>query len=249
MPHTEPNPCLFPRIFLLSHMRAYTSLLGHILGSHPQINGYYEMHLSYEDASAVERQWTMYQASDDLKPGSRYLFDKLLHNDYALNYDDALPAGSRILISIRRPLASIRSIVDLFAKKEAGELYADPVEAARYYLERLEWLTAFACDNPGRYFYFDAEALIHRADALLLKLTQWLELDTPLEREYRLFSQTGQARKGDCSAKLRSGVIDGTETVYPEVAIPEDLMSEVNQVYEAASRVLLRHAIDSYQNN
>ena len=40
------KPCA--RIFLLSHMRAYTSLAGHILGSHPQINGYYEMHLGYE---------------------------------------------------------------------------------------------------------------------------------------------------------------------------------------------------------
>jgi len=25
-------------------MRAFTSLAGHILGSNPQINGYYEMH-------------------------------------------------------------------------------------------------------------------------------------------------------------------------------------------------------------
>ena len=34
-----PDP--YARIFLLSHMRAYTSLAGRILGSHPQINGYY----------------------------------------------------------------------------------------------------------------------------------------------------------------------------------------------------------------
>ena len=46
----------YARIFLLSHMRAFTSLAGHILGSHPQINGYYEMHLSYEDAAALDRQ-------------------------------------------------------------------------------------------------------------------------------------------------------------------------------------------------
>ena len=64
----------------------------------------------------------------------------------------------------RRPLASIRSIVDLFAKKEAGELYADPVEAARYYLERLQWLASFASDYHGRYFYFDAETLVGHLD-------------------------------------------------------------------------------------
>jgi hypothetical protein len=51
----------YARIFLLSHMRAYTSLAGHILGSHPQINGYYEMHISYEDASALDRQLEMFR--------------------------------------------------------------------------------------------------------------------------------------------------------------------------------------------
>ncbi|MGV8991151.1 MAG: hypothetical protein ACOH1Q_07075 [Thiobacillus sp.] len=35
----------YARISLLSHMRALSSLAGHILGSHPQINGYYEMPL------------------------------------------------------------------------------------------------------------------------------------------------------------------------------------------------------------
>ena len=29
-------------ILLLSHMRANTSLFGHILGTHPEINGYHE---------------------------------------------------------------------------------------------------------------------------------------------------------------------------------------------------------------
>ena len=59
-------------IFLLSHMRAFTSLAGHILGSHPQINGY-EMHISHEDAAALDRQMEVLQEGDALKPGSRYL--------------------------------------------------------------------------------------------------------------------------------------------------------------------------------
>jgi hypothetical protein len=57
----------YARIFLLSHMRAFTSLAGHILGSHPQINGYYEMHISYEDASALERQLEVFRQGDVLK--------------------------------------------------------------------------------------------------------------------------------------------------------------------------------------
>ncbi len=49
-------PDRYARIFPLSHMCTHTSLMAHILGSHPQINGYYEMHLGYEDASALDRR-------------------------------------------------------------------------------------------------------------------------------------------------------------------------------------------------
>ena len=59
------------RIFLLSHMRAYTSLAGHILGSHPEINGYYEMHISYENPVALDRQLESYLADDARKYNSR----------------------------------------------------------------------------------------------------------------------------------------------------------------------------------
>jgi hypothetical protein len=62
----------YTRIFLLSHMRAFTSLAGHILGSHPQVNGYYEMHISYEDAFALDRQLGGFRQGDVLKamPGA-----------------------------------------------------------------------------------------------------------------------------------------------------------------------------------
>src|SRR5262245_13075611 len=34
-------------LFVLSHMRSYSSLLSHVLGSHPEIDGYCETHLRY----------------------------------------------------------------------------------------------------------------------------------------------------------------------------------------------------------
>ena len=77
----------YQRIFLLSHMRAYSSLIGHILGSHPHINGYYEMHLSYTSASDLDQQLRLYMQTETPEPGSIYLFDKPLHNDYALDTD------------------------------------------------------------------------------------------------------------------------------------------------------------------
>ena len=43
--NNDSGSSVYQHIFLLSHMRANTSLISHILGSHPQISGYYEMHL------------------------------------------------------------------------------------------------------------------------------------------------------------------------------------------------------------
>jgi hypothetical protein len=70
---SDPNA----RIFLLSHMRAYTSLAGYILGSHPQINGYYEMHLGYEEPAALDRQLAAFRHDEALKPGTRFKFARL----------------------------------------------------------------------------------------------------------------------------------------------------------------------------
>jgi hypothetical protein len=42
------------------------------------------MHISHEDASALDRQLDVLLEGDALKPGSRYLFGRLLHDDHAL---------------------------------------------------------------------------------------------------------------------------------------------------------------------
>ena len=54
-------PDEYARIFLLSHMRTFTNLARHILGSHPRINGKYELHISYEDPAALDRQLESYR--------------------------------------------------------------------------------------------------------------------------------------------------------------------------------------------
>jgi hypothetical protein len=232
------------RIFLLSHMRAYTSLAGHILGSHPQINGYYEMHISYEDAAALDRQMAMFLGSDAIKPGSRYLFDKLLHNDYALR-PERLGPDMKVLVSLAQPEHTIRSIVSLFAGKEIDDLYASPVEAANYYMGRLEALADFSQATSQPYYYFDAELLQRAPEKLLPRLSQWLELDSPLSEQYQVFSQTGKARKGDTSARIHSGSIDRAPVDYSHVLVPESVLSEAREVYRECRRRIVEKAADS----
>ena len=107
-------------------MRAYTSLVGHLLGSHPEIDGYYEMHQSYASAEDLARQAQRYAEQHSLKPGSRYLFDKLLHNDYTLALEQLDPDRTIVLMALRPPEPTLKSIVSLFARKPGDDPVCRP---------------------------------------------------------------------------------------------------------------------------
>lgn len=234
----------YARIFLLSHMRAYTSLAGHILGSHPQINGYYEMHLGYEDASALDRQLAAYRQDEALKPGSRFLFDKLLHNDYALKPERLGRADIKVLVALAEPEHTIKSIVHLFRQKPDPDLYASPVEAAKYYVERVRALAEFCRTTDWPYTYFDAELLVRAPEKLLPRLTAWLELDSPLSERYEVFSHTGKARRGDTSERVRSGRIDRVRSDYAHVVIPEAVLGAAQAAYRECREAIVAGAVD-----
>ncbi|MBJ6610864.1 MAG: hypothetical protein JG718_10935 [Candidatus Thiothrix moscowensis] len=237
------------RIFLLSHMRAYTSLLGHILGSHPQINGYYEMQQGYTSVDDLTRQQQEYARHDALKPGSSYLFDKLLHNGYPLKLETLSSADVTILLALRQPEAAIKSIIKLFADKNTNALYADPAEATHYYIQRLEQLAAFARQYPQRYYYFDAELIRTDTGKMLATLGQWLRLNTPLSANYQHFSKTGVAGAGDTSPSIKSGTVLSAATPYPDVVLETGLLAQARQAYQECRQQLVTNALEHYQAN
>ena len=226
-------------------MRAYTSLAGHILGSHPQINGYYEMHLSYEDASALDRQLEVFLKGDALKPGSRYLFDKLLHNEYVLKPEALERVSNKVLLSLAQPERTIKSIVHLYLQKDGGDMFDTPEKAAQYYIERIRMLADFSQANRQAYFYFDAELWQQAPDRLLPRLAEWLELDLPLSERYQTFSQTGKPLKGDSSPRIHLGQIDKGQSDYSHIPVPEAVLSEARAVYEECRRQIIKNAADS----
>ena len=230
------------RIFLLSHMRAFTSLAGHILGSHPQINGYYEMHLGYDAPAALDRQLAVFLENDTLKPGSRYLFDKLLHNDYAFQPERLGLPDVKILVSLLEPE---HAIVDLFARKEVDDPYASPVGAASYYIGRIQALADFCRATRQPYFYFDADLFQRAPERLLPRLSHWLELDSPLSACYQVFSQTGKVRKGDSSDRIHRGSIDRTPVDYSHIVVPENVLNAACEVYQECRRRIIGKAADS----
>jgi hypothetical protein len=226
-------------------MRAYTSLVGHILGSHPEIDGYYELHRGYLTADDLEQQRAQYAEHDRLKPGSRYLFDKLLHNDYALNL--ALPelADAVVLVALRPPEPTLKSIVALFARKPGEDPYATPTGAARYYLDRLAALADFSARHAGRTRYFDAPLIRDDPPRLLAALARWLALATPLSERYRTFSRTGVAGAGDSSPALAGGRVLRETPPPPEVALDPSLLRQAEAAYRDCRARLIANAADA----
>ncbi len=244
---SEPGPMTPPRsrIFLLSHMRAYTSLVGHILGSHPEIDGYYELHRSYLSADDLEAQLAQYAAHDALKPNGRYLFDKLLHNDHALNL--ALPelADATVLVSLLEPEATLKSTIDLFARKSREDLYATPAGATRYYVDRLAALAELSLGHPGRYRYFDAPLICDDPPRLLAALADWLGLAAPLSESYGTFAMTGVPGAGDSSPAMATGRILRRRPSIPDVALDPALLQQAEAAYRDCRARLIAHAAET----
>lgn len=226
-------------------MRAYTSLLGHVLGSHPAINGYYEMQMGYASEQALTQQEQLYARQDSFKPGSRYLFDKLLHNKHALNLQLPGLENAILILALRQPEQTLKSIVNLFAQKNTGHPYSYPEGATQYYLERLESLAAFSQRHPQRYFYFDAELIRSDTESVLKKLGKWLQLDSPLTPHYQRFSKTGVAGAGDTSTAIGSGAIIKQENQYHGIQLEAGLLQQTTQRYRECRAQLIRNALEA----
>lgn len=229
------NPRLILRhrnIFLLSHMRANTSLFGHLIGSHPQVEGYYEMHMGYYSWKSLWRQKLRHFTDHPAKPGARYMFDKVLHDGHRVELDVLRRAQSRTIMMLRAPEQSIKSLVALYQARNPGLPEASAEGATRYYIDRLATLTDTARALGPRYFYLDAECLITATEPTLVALSDWLALSTPIPIEYGTFSNTGRGNAGDHSSRLKSGKVNRANSDYADIVVPPALMDEARQAYQ-----------------
>ncbi len=239
----------YQHIFLLSHMRANTSLISHILGSHNEISGYYEMHLSYvteNDLLKQEKVFSDKEAGHDIITSStKYLFDKLLHNDYDLVLENLSSKKIKILVSIRPAEQTLKSIINLFRNKNNGHPYADPEQVVHYYIERITALAKFCTHYRDKYYYYDADLIRTKPQETLARIKNWLSLKTPLTDQYHIFSLTGQAGAGDSSDNMKKGRIIQSRTNYKDIKIPSHLLQKAITETRKHKQLIVTHAIDS----
>jgi len=215
-------------LLVLGHMRSYSTLLAHVLGSHPEIDGYSELHRPYQVRLDLHEMTRHIEEATGERRRGRYALDKLLHDRLALDPVVLARPELRAVILVRRPESAIASIVRMTRSKATHMAEVDPRAAAAYYAERLRSLDRYGAALGPRGAFVEAERLIDDTDAVLSRLTRWLELDSPLSPSYRLFPRSGAVGYGDPSPRILAGTVlrdagRGAGDDSP-VDVPEDAM-------------------------
>lgn len=219
-------------IFLLSHMRANTSLFGHLIGSHPWVEGYYEMHIGYFSWKSLWRQKLRHFANHQAKPGARYMFDKVLHDGHHVAPALLQRPSTHAIFMLREPEQSVRSLIVLYRERNPQLPEATAEGATAYYVQRLQTLAGLAASLGGRYFYLDAECLIGRPAPTLDSLSQWLGFEQPIPTEYGSFANTGRGNTGDHSSRLKSGKIHSARSDYSQIELAPGLLRAAHDAYQ-----------------
>ena len=187
-------------VLVLGHMRSYSTVLCHILGSHPEVSGYAEMHQSYHGAVDLVRVRARVARSLDHELDGRLVLDKVLHNDYSVSVDVVDRSNVFSIFLVRRPVETIASILEM------GR-YSDVAAATSYYEERLAELGRIARAARRRALAIKAESVLDRTDRVLAAISAYLGLEGPLAERYRIFRHTGEVGWGDSLGPIRAGRI------------------------------------------
>jgi hypothetical protein len=225
-------------LFVLGHMRSYSSLLCHILGSHPQIDGYCETHVKYRTRFDLLRLRSRVVKLTGEPLRGRYVLDKVLHN-YAFASSISRSPNTLSIVLVRRPVPTVQSIVNMGLHYSDIAWYRDLDVVARYYEERLATLVRLADELRGRVMFVEAETLLSRTGDVLQGIGGLLELDEPLRSDYKRFAHTGEGGFGDPSETISTGrVTSAAREPRTPIILPAALTARLETAYATCSASL-----------
>ncbi len=219
-------------------MRSYSSLLGHLLGSHRDVRGYYEHHVSYRDETDLAELRRRLVGTSHRRPRRRprYVFDKLLHDEYVVS-DEVLQRPDVVaLLSVREPRSTVRSIVAMWQREQVDAGLDDAVEhlITRY---RTIGDLAVRCPRPAALF---ADSLVDETASTLVALQRFLDLRSPITRTYRVFEHTGRPGFGDPGESISSGVVEARHAAAP-IAVDQESEQRLVEAYRRVAAALEAH--------
>jgi len=197
-------------IFVISHMRCFSTLLCHILGSNDQISGYSEMLHPYDGNSDLMRlrYWTYLTQGRQNK--GNFVLDKILHNEFTVPEAFLKDQNFRFVFLLRKPeetFSSIRRMV----KNDRGVFngwYDNQQLVLDYYTNRLAEMENECRQTNGNSVFIPSERLIENSESVLKSLGDWLDIEDPLKTTYQMFRYSGLPCFGDPSFRNKKMKID-----------------------------------------
>jgi hypothetical protein len=217
----------FRYIFILGHMRSGSTLLNHILMSHPDILGSGERNARYETPAdlATLRVRTYWLRRS---PPSRhhYVVDQINHNGLLANPGLLRDPCVYPIFLVREPVGAITSMLNVLAR-HYGTTLDDAVD---HYVGRVSGLArcARALPGPENAAFLTYEDLVYDTRRTLGGLTRHLSLGTRLSEQYQTFEFTGT--RGDPGPKIGLGTVSRDRTWDP-VEIPPDRLATLAEAY------------------
>jgi hypothetical protein len=231
-------------VFVLGHMRSYSTLLCHILGSHPEIAGYAEMHLAYRNVLDLLRvRARVFRSLGRALPG-RFVLDKVLHDEYAVAPAILRRQDVHAIVIVRRPAETIQSVLAMGERIPSVAWYSDVDAAVDYYAKRLRSLTTVR-EHASHCLFLRAEDIVEETSRALAEITQFLGLEEGLTEEYDLFPHTGDQGWGDDSAAIRAGRVVPPAARSDRDAPPQTALAPAIRSYEECCAALAHTRIAS----
>ena len=229
-------------IFVISHMRSYSSLLCHILGSHRDIAGHAEMRQTYFSSLDFYRLGYRLCKENDKQLNGRFLLDKVLHDGFQVSDAILNDRRVRLIFLLRNPEHTIQSIINMGRTICSVEWYLDQKKVLAYYKSRLDNVARMARVSTARKVFVDSERIIEDTEHVLGLLSQWLQLESRLKETYSIFKHTGQKGRGDPSQKIREGRIIRCGESREHIALEPDIIRQAKAHYETCRAVLIAHS-------
>ena len=195
-------------LFLIAHPRSGSTLLMHILCSNPDIGGYGEYFITYDD------QDKLIEAEFDIRRKSRSLIKKQHYIANQINAPrlipriDLLENNNRIIILIRNAKSALMSMKALNLSKKSNlsdkQLFEVYCESLRFMLRLTREL------SPLKWICVEYESLVDNSHDTLKRVSSFLKLNTPLKTDYK--RQNFTLKAGDRSDNIVRFKIVKTES-------------------------------------
>lgn len=225
-------------IFILSHQRSRSTLLSHILGSNPFINGYYEIHMAYYSQWSIYKARYQFASEHVLKPSALYYLDKNLHNENFMSKKVISSPKTKLIFLVREPVSSINSLYIMTKQYnviDPGQIVKNSIN---YYIERLDALQRYWSLAPKETrFALCSDRLLTDEDTTLANLSEFLSLPRGLTSKYEKFKYTGVAGVGDPSQKIASKDINQEQTEI-SIILNKSQHSRLMKSYSKTMRVM-----------